>query len=87
MINAIITMNVTALITVRLIINIVLELSSVDGGNNDVVTETCKTLVTYNCIEKYLPCDKIFIGILVGPFILTPLSFCTAILIVSVYVN
>ena len=50
-INAIITINVIALITARPIINPVLELSLVDAGNNDVVTECYKTVVTYDCIE------------------------------------
>ena len=50
-INAIITINVIELITARPIINPVLELSLVDAGNNDVVTECYKTLVTYDCIE------------------------------------
>ena len=49
-IDTTITINVRALITVRPIINPVLEFSSVDAVNNSVVTEIYKTVVIYDCI-------------------------------------
>ena len=66
----------------------VLELSLVliDPVAGDI---TIQTWYNIGVIEQHLPyaCEKILIGVLVGPSILTPLLFCVATLIVSVYVN